>query len=153
MFFFAPKCQKTCSNVMFSGHCGGRGLLCERRRPELQVPRWENRLPLGPLQHHRGRFRTQPEREEISAGGRRPSIFSRLFSVEVKGQLNLLLFSFSLIQMQIYCHDPNDFQSLDEALKSGGRIAALAVLFEVGPQPRLQHRNDNNTLPGFKSPS
>uniref|UniRef100_H3D6F1 protein-tyrosine-phosphatase n=1 Tax=Tetraodon nigroviridis TaxID=99883 RepID=H3D6F1_TETNG len=35
------------------------------------------------------------------------------------------------LEMQIYCHDPNDFQSLDEALKSGGRIAALAVLFEL----------------------
>lgn len=34
--------------------------------------------------------------------------------------------------MQIYCYDPDDFQSLDDAIREGGRIAALAVLFEVG---------------------
>lgn len=42
------------------------------------------------------------------------------------------LSSLSLLQMQIYGHDPDDFPSLDEAIKGGGRIAALAVLFEVG---------------------
>lgn len=63
--------------------------------------------------------------------------FSPLLPVEVRGHLSLLPVLFSpLIQMQIYCHDPDDFQSLDEAVKSGGRIAALAVLFEVGA-PRL----------------
>ncbi|XP_042259555.1 receptor-type tyrosine-protein phosphatase zeta isoform X2 [Thunnus maccoyii] len=35
------------------------------------------------------------------------------------------------LEMQIYCHDPDDFQSLDEAIRQGGRIAVLAVLFEV----------------------
>lgn len=53
---FAHKYQNTCSNVMLSGHCGGRGLLCERRRAELQVPCRENRLPLGLLQHNIGGF-------------------------------------------------------------------------------------------------
>lgn len=44
----------------------------------------------------------------------------------------------ALIQMQIYCYDPDDFQSLDDAIREGGRIAALAVLFEVGwPAPEL----------------
>ncbi|XP_041833822.1 receptor-type tyrosine-protein phosphatase zeta isoform X2 [Melanotaenia boesemani] len=36
------------------------------------------------------------------------------------------------LEMQIYSYNPNDFQSLDDAIKEGGRIAALAVLFEVG---------------------
>lgn len=33
--------------------------------------------------------------------------------------------------MQIYCYDPDYFQSLDEAFLGGGRISAVAVLFEV----------------------
>ncbi|CAK6959906.1 receptor-type tyrosine-protein phosphatase zeta [Scomber scombrus] len=35
------------------------------------------------------------------------------------------------LEMQIYCYDPDDFQTLDEAISNGGRIAVLAVLFEV----------------------
>ncbi|KAM3587438.1 uncharacterized protein V6R79_005640 [Siganus canaliculatus] len=35
------------------------------------------------------------------------------------------------LEMQIYCYDPMVFQSLDDAVREGGRIAALAVLFEV----------------------
>ncbi|XP_028276253.1 receptor-type tyrosine-protein phosphatase zeta [Parambassis ranga] len=35
------------------------------------------------------------------------------------------------LEMQIYCFDPDDFQSLDEAINEGGRIAAMAVLFEI----------------------
>ncbi|XP_037552151.1 receptor-type tyrosine-protein phosphatase zeta [Nematolebias whitei] len=36
------------------------------------------------------------------------------------------------LEMQIYCYNPDDFQSLDDAIKGGGRVVALAVLFEVG---------------------
>ncbi|XP_040886604.1 receptor-type tyrosine-protein phosphatase zeta-like [Toxotes jaculatrix] len=35
------------------------------------------------------------------------------------------------LEMQIYCYDPDDFQSLDDAVREGGRVAALAVLFEI----------------------
>lgn len=46
----------------------------------------------------------------------------------------------ALVQMQIYCYDPDDFQSLDEAIGEGGRIAALVVLFEVGG-PRVRDQS------------
>ncbi|XP_034719234.1 receptor-type tyrosine-protein phosphatase zeta-like isoform X2 [Etheostoma cragini] len=35
------------------------------------------------------------------------------------------------LEMQIHCYDPDDFPSLEDAIREGGRIAALAVLFEV----------------------
>uniref|UniRef100_A0A8D3DKL5 protein-tyrosine-phosphatase n=1 Tax=Scophthalmus maximus TaxID=52904 RepID=A0A8D3DKL5_SCOMX len=38
------------------------------------------------------------------------------------------------LEMQIFCYDPDDFKSLDDAIREGGRVSALAVLFEVGPR-------------------
>ncbi|XP_056224047.1 receptor-type tyrosine-protein phosphatase zeta isoform X1 [Seriola aureovittata] len=35
------------------------------------------------------------------------------------------------LEMQIYCYDPDDFHSLDDAIREGGRVAALVVLFEI----------------------
>ncbi|MEQ2197686.1 hypothetical protein XENOCAPTIV_002051, partial [Xenoophorus captivus] len=35
------------------------------------------------------------------------------------------------LEMQIYCYNTNEFESLDDAIDKGGRVAALAVLFEV----------------------
>uniref|UniRef100_A0A665ULT1 protein-tyrosine-phosphatase n=1 Tax=Echeneis naucrates TaxID=173247 RepID=A0A665ULT1_ECHNA len=40
------------------------------------------------------------------------------------------------LEMQIYSYDPDDFQSLDDAIMDGGRVAAMAVLFEVS-QPNF----------------
>ncbi|CAL9695183.1 unnamed protein product [Knipowitschia caucasica] len=38
------------------------------------------------------------------------------------------------LEMQIYCYDPARFDSVDEAVKAGGQITALAVLFETSPE-------------------
>ncbi|XP_069376402.1 receptor-type tyrosine-protein phosphatase zeta isoform X2 [Paralichthys olivaceus] len=38
------------------------------------------------------------------------------------------------LEMQIYCYDPDDFLSLDDAIREGGRVAALAVLFEISQE-------------------
>ncbi|KAF0029475.1 hypothetical protein F2P81_018580 [Scophthalmus maximus] len=35
------------------------------------------------------------------------------------------------LEMQIFCYDPDDFKSLDDAIREGGRVSALAVLFEI----------------------
>ncbi|XP_030211129.1 receptor-type tyrosine-protein phosphatase zeta isoform X2 [Gadus morhua] len=35
------------------------------------------------------------------------------------------------LEMQIYCYDPEQYESLDHAVREGGGVAALAVLFET----------------------
>ncbi|XP_063335069.1 receptor-type tyrosine-protein phosphatase zeta isoform X3 [Pelmatolapia mariae] len=43
------------------------------------------------------------------------------------------------LEMQIYCYDPLRFDSLDGSIKAGGRITALAVLFEISTEDNMNY--------------
>ncbi|XP_005458424.1 receptor-type tyrosine-protein phosphatase zeta isoform X5 [Oreochromis niloticus] len=43
------------------------------------------------------------------------------------------------LEMQIYCYDPLRFDSLDQSIKAGGRITALAVLFEISTEDNMNY--------------
>uniref|UniRef100_A0A8K9XNW7 protein-tyrosine-phosphatase n=1 Tax=Oncorhynchus mykiss TaxID=8022 RepID=A0A8K9XNW7_ONCMY len=46
------------------------------------------------------------------------------------------------LEVQIFCYESDLYQSIDDAVKDGGRIAALAVLFEVD----LDNNDNYNTI-------
>ncbi|XP_055365590.1 receptor-type tyrosine-protein phosphatase zeta isoform X2 [Betta splendens] len=43
------------------------------------------------------------------------------------------------LEMQIYCYEEHGFGSLDEAIRAGGRVAALAVLFETSSEENVHY--------------
>lgn len=122
-----------------------------------------SRFRVGRLAFHWGYCNTTSAGSEHSLNGRKYPLEVEIGSPSaipspLRSEVNYCLFfgvCVSLIQMQIYCHDPDDFQSLDEAIQSGGRIAALAVLFEVGSGQLAappQRRHSNTISPGFQPP-
>uniref|UniRef100_A0A8C2XA29 protein-tyrosine-phosphatase n=1 Tax=Cyclopterus lumpus TaxID=8103 RepID=A0A8C2XA29_CYCLU len=51
------------------------------------------------------------------------------------------------LEMQIYCYEEHRFASLEEAMKAGGRVTALAVLLEVCPV--LRRPGKSGAVPPF----
>lgn len=100
-----------------------------------------SRFRVGRITFHWGRCNATSDGSEHSLNGIKYPLevqkhsISALFDIFttntlVRNLCNQLMFA-DLVQMQIYCYNPDDFQSLDDAIRKGGRIAALAVLFEV----------------------
>ncbi|KAF6086685.1 protein tyrosine phosphatase receptor type Z1 [Phyllostomus discolor] len=44
------------------------------------------------------------------------------------------------LEMQIYCFDPDQFSSFEEAVKGKGKIRALSILFEVGIEENVDYK-------------
>ena len=98
-----------------------------------------SRLRVSRITFHWGRCNATSDGSEHSLNGMKfplevNAVFVRLLHHNtLNDQVHLTNPFPALIQMQIYCYDPDDFLSLDDAIREGGRVSALAVLFEVGP--------------------
>ncbi|KAM8978886.1 receptor-type tyrosine-protein phosphatase zeta isoform X3 [Sarcophilus harrisii] len=44
------------------------------------------------------------------------------------------------LEMQIYCFDPDQFESFEEAVKGKGKLRALSILFEVGVEENMDYK-------------
>ncbi|XP_056655614.1 receptor-type tyrosine-protein phosphatase zeta isoform X3 [Monodelphis domestica] len=44
------------------------------------------------------------------------------------------------LEMQIYCFDPDQFESFEEAVKGKGKLRALSILFEVGGEENMDYK-------------
>ncbi|XP_072508994.1 receptor-type tyrosine-protein phosphatase zeta isoform X2 [Notamacropus eugenii] len=44
------------------------------------------------------------------------------------------------LEMQIYCFDPDQFASFEEAVKGKGKLRALSILFEVGVEENMEYK-------------
>uniref|UniRef100_A0A8C5HAM1 Uncharacterized protein n=1 Tax=Gouania willdenowi TaxID=441366 RepID=A0A8C5HAM1_GOUWI len=53
------------------------------------------------------------------------------------------------LEMQIYCYDPDNFPNLDAAVEEGGRVAALAVLFEVDAIDTVSRFGKSGSIEAF----
>lgn len=104
-----------------------------------------SRFRVGTISFHWGRCNASSDGSEHSLNGMKyplevnkhtASTHVSVIFVSTNERQLTCLFS-ALLQMQIYCYDPA-FLSLEDAVRKGGRMAALAVLFEVGSQPDLE---------------
>ncbi|XP_069485188.1 receptor-type tyrosine-protein phosphatase zeta isoform X4 [Ambystoma mexicanum] len=43
------------------------------------------------------------------------------------------------LEMQIYCYDAEQFKNVEEAVQENGKIKALAILFEIGPEDNAEY--------------
>lgn len=101
-----------------------------------------SRFQVGRITFHWGRCNATSDGSEHSLNGMKYPLEVDSYTQSVEAAITFTVHTFGyqwiqltchflLIQMQIYCYDPDNFQSLDEAISEGGRISALAVLFEV----------------------
>ncbi|XP_044278864.1 receptor-type tyrosine-protein phosphatase zeta [Varanus komodoensis] len=54
------------------------------------------------------------------------------------------------LEMQIYCYDSNQFEDIDKAIEGNGKLRALSILFEVGPEDNIDY---NSIIDGVASVS